>query len=261
LQNKSSPPLILYFSSHEPEAISERFTQLLKNTDILVVENANWDESDSEGVELYNMLASGNIFPEDLKAMSPPHPFEQFESELRRVIFRSGKKIEFERSSLTFLESKRFMQCLMRPTGNSVSEATAKLRANLKEAGALMRKRDLTYADFLSEVVKINLRKKILAMAGEGHYRCLTKFISDKDVRFHAELHESARLATFTSEALSKCESGETLTQLEVLRSLTEFTLPPPTNLTLEEVRSRKSQIERLSEEELVRFMNRIYRQ
>ena len=125
---KALGSLTVYFSDHEDDAISEEFSKLLHTSDILVLENASYEEGDPVTVEHWNNLTAGIILPEDMEAMvSPSQPFKGFERKLMRLLYRSRKRIELEKSPLTFTDMMKFFQYIPPPDANSLSEAIMKV--------------------------------------------------------------------------------------------------------------------------------------
>jgi hypothetical protein len=215
----------LYFSNHEPDAISAQFMELLAKCDVLVVENGSCDGTEEYRTELLNSLSSGKLTPAQLDALGDPqNMFKGFEQVLGRAVHGKNKRVVLENSPWSDYEGYRFLTFLTRPPrAGSLKEALSMMRTALNEAAALVRIRDEAYASQLSELVKANASAEILAMMGSGHQRALAHFLVEKGVAFRTVEQQSSLPSTYRSIALEKAENREVLSRLDILRCLAEF--------------------------------------
>ncbi len=254
--------LTLYFSNHEPEAISSHFMELLAKCEILVVENGSCDGTEEYRTELLNLLSSGKLTPAQLDALgNPENMFKGFEQVLGRAVHGKNKKIILENSPWGDEEGNRFLTFLtIAPPANSLDEALSRMQAALNEAATLVRGRDKAYATQLSELVKSYPSAEILAMMGSGHERSLARVLGEKTVSFKAVEQKSSVPSTYRSMALEQVENHESLSKLDLLRCLAEF-FPLRAFIPFGDRGDlfMRFWIEGRSESELATFLSRIY--
>jgi hypothetical protein len=176
----------MYFSNHEPDAISASFMELLAKCDILVVENGSCDGTEEYRTDLLNALSSGKLTPAQLDAVGDPQNiFKGFEHVLGKAIHGKKKRIVLENSPWDDYQGYRFLTFItVPPKTRSLNEALRKMDTNLNEAATLVRLRDEAYATQLSQLVRVNPSAEILAMMGSGHQRTLAHYLNEKQVTF-----------------------------------------------------------------------------
>jgi len=255
--------LTLYFSNHEPDAISARFMELLAKCDILVVENGSCDGTEDYRTDLLNSLSSGTLTLTQLDAIGDPQNiFKGFEHMLGKVIHGKKKRIVLENSPWDDYLGYRFLTFLTAPPkAHSLNEALGKMGSNLNEAATLVRQRDEAYTTQLSELAKANSAAEILAMMGSGHQRTLVHYLNEKQVTFNTTEQQSSLPSTYRSIALERTENHEALTRLDLLRCLAEF-FPRRSFTRFGENEGNllmRFWIEKLTESALDSFLSQIY--
>jgi hypothetical protein len=253
----------MYFSNHEPDAISAHFMELLARCEILVVENGSCDGTEEYRTGLLNSLSSGTLTPAQLDAVGDPQNiFKGFEPVLGKAIHGKGRRIVLENSPWDDYTGYKFLTFITAPPkAYSLNEALRKMEANLNEAATLVRLRDEAYATQLSTLVKANPSAEILAMMGSGHQRSLAHYLNQKQVTCNTVEQPSTLPSTYRSIALEHAENYETLNRLDLLRCLAEF-FPIRSFLRYGENEGNllmRFWIEKLSESDLVTFLSRMY--
>jgi hypothetical protein len=255
--------LTLYFSNHEPDAISARFMELLADCNVLVVENGSCDGSEELRTRLLNELSSGKLTPARLDAYGDPQAmFKGFEQALGKFVHNTGKRVLLEDSPWSDVDGARFIELLtVAPRAGSVDEALRRMKAALGEAAALVRRRDEAYASQLSELVRSSPSANILAMLGSGHERALAKYLRARGVAFRSVTQPTTMPSQHRSVALELEENKEHVGRLDLLRCLTEY-WPLRSFTALGEDRAAllmKFWIDKRSEPELTEYLSRFY--
>ena len=140
--------LTVYFSNHEPDAISPRFMKLLAKCTVLVVENGSCDGSEGLRTRLLNELSAGELTPAELDRLGDPQSmFRGFEQILGKVVYNTRRRVVLENSPWGDKEGGRFLTFLtVPPKAASLDEALGRVQATLEEAAVLVRERDEAYA-------------------------------------------------------------------------------------------------------------------
>lgn len=219
-------PLTLYFSSHEEEALADRFLGLFADSEMVVVECSFSDGADDVGEERFNALARGQLTPSDFDAISENmghQPFSAFDRKLKRTIHRSMKRIFIEHSPLGVLDAIKYGELAEEYIqAVTVDEACRQLRENLAKRSKYERSRDDALASQLAELSSQHPSNKILVVRGSGHERALEKALNEHHITFSAFRSHEPLLLDLETEAMAKLTVNEEPSREELLMVLLE---------------------------------------
>jgi len=215
-------PIVLYFSSHEAEAITPRLRQLFAEADIVLVEQAFSDEGLT--LNLFNELSRGNLLPEDVGTIGAGVQFVDFHRALSSIIFRSGKQIMLENSPFGAADAEVYNSLVLQEFRNApVGRACMQLAENLRKRAEYDKKRDEALAEQLSALVSLNPDAHILVIRGRGHRNYLEKTLGVHGIHATSLTAQQTTVSTLTDEVMQKIIDGERPTRMELLRSLVEL--------------------------------------
>lgn len=251
-------PLVLYFSSHEGEAISSLFDRLFSGADVVVLELA--PKEGREWLEgLYDDLSQGRKTPEELMEIVPGSQFPEFEQRLYARIYRAGKTVLVEHSPLGPSDMQRAEQLYSRRiSGVSLERALREYKEVLRELSILNKRRDIALARQLRVLVMDRPSSKILVVRGAGHERTLKAALEGAAATFTTYHSHEPMLLLHESVATSMLALGEEPSQLDLMKGLAEqaeLRALPPTQRNIASVRQRMNALKESDLQEIVRKM------
>jgi hypothetical protein len=254
-------PIVLYFSSHEAEAITPHLRQLFAEADIVLIEQAFRDE-DGLTLNLVNELSRGNLLPEDVSKIGSGVgvQFVDFSRGLGSMIFRSGKQIMLENSPFDVTDAVAYDGLVRQEFRNvPVRIACTQLTENLRKRAGYDKKRDEALVEQLRDLTNLNPNAHILIIRGRGHRNYLEKTLAVNRIHATSLTAQETMVSTLTDEVMQKIIADERPTRMELLRSLVElseietiFTHPTQAN-----IRVLRARISGMNERQCEKFLRK----
>lgn len=251
-------PFVLYFASHEGEAISSLFHRLLSAADVVVLELPQ-KEGSEELEALYGELSQGRKTPNDLIRTLPGSGFPEFEVRLYIAIYRTGKTILVEHSPLGMSDTQRADQLYKwRISGVPVEDALREYKEVLRQLSNFNKRRDIALARQLRVLVMDKTSSSILVVRGAGHERTLKASLEGTGIPFTTYHSHEPMLLLHESTVTSMLAFGEEPSQLDLLKCIVEpleLGPLPPTQVNIAAVRQRMGSLKESNLRDLVRRM------
>ena len=254
-------PIVLFFSSHEAEAITPRLRQLFAEADIVLIEQAFRDE-DGSTLNLFNELSRGNLLPEDLSKIGSGVgvQFVDFHRGLSSMIFRSGKQIMLENSPFGVTDAVAYDGLVRQEFRNvPVGRACIQLAENLRKRAEYDKKRDEALVEQLSALTNLNANAHILIIRGRGHRNYVEKTLAVRGIHATSVTAQETMVSTLTDEVMQKIIAGERPIRMELLRSLVELSKIETISVhpTQANIRALRAQISGMNERQCEKFLRK----
>lgn len=241
--------LTLYFGPHKgAESITKELDMLFAEADTVILELGSDQQSLTNG----NPTRLSDALEEQLNGLArgigdPHEPTgDPYGERLKQMIYRSGKKIFFERSPIT--EIPQFRVQLHDSDPNMVDNLLRVMKASMLKWAEGNKKRDEAFAALLSEKVYSEAGQNMLVIRGSGHRRYLLRLLDQMNVRYKA--YPNPYQGTFYEEAEWRVLDGQSLTERDILRAAAEYYASESHMLPTDQAQAH-SQIERLGDGEL----------
>jgi len=215
----SEARVFVYYSPHQVEYISGQFENLLRRSDLLIVEAASQSVNAYESD--FNALCQGKFRP---KAMQAKYPSKPEMIVLHGLLYKTKKRIVFEKSPVTKSDVEQLSQldsAAVSTATRDVAQAVVLKRKALVKFAELNNLRDRDLADLASHIIGTSAESQVLVWRGIAHRRRFSAELSSRGVSHVPFVAPNCALGPLSSLA-EKLANGEFVSDKEIASVLTE---------------------------------------